>query len=55
MAKFKQVKLTFTAEIMMNSNDTLDEESLQTELIDALDTVNNNQFLVAEEKLIIKG
>jgi hypothetical protein len=55
MANFKQVKLSFTAELMVDMDKEMDLEELKEELCDALSTFNDTNFLVADEQLFIKG
>jgi hypothetical protein len=55
MNEFQRVELTFRATLMTNFGLDLDRDEILDALNDALDSVNDGNFLVGTTELVTKG
>ena len=55
MKEFEQVELTFKATLMTNFGLDLDRDEIWDALNDALDSINDNKFLVGSTELELVG
>ena len=55
MKEFEQVELTFKATLMTNFGLDLDRDEIWDALNDALDSINDNKFLVGSTELELIG
>jgi hypothetical protein len=53
--EFEQVELTFTATLMTNFGMELDRDEVWDALNDALENINENNFLIGRTQLEITG
>ena len=55
MPEFQRVELKFTATLMTNYGLDLDRDEIWDALNDALDSINDNKFLVGSTELTTSG
>ena len=55
MKEFQKVELTFRATLMTNYGLDLDRDEICDALNDALDSINDNKFLVGLTELVTEG
>lgn len=55
MKEFQKVELTFKATLMTNYGLDLDRDEIWDALNDALDSINDNKFLVGSTELVTEG
>jgi len=55
MKEFQKVELTFRATLMTNYGLNLNRDEIWDTLNDALDSINDNKFLVGSTELVTEG
>jgi hypothetical protein len=55
MKEFQRVELKFTATLMTNRGLDLDRDEIWSALNEALDSINDNEFLVGTTELVTTG